>query len=118
MLQALLPSIGWYVVFSFFVFHQQLHAKKFQGGSQGYALLLSVFGLTGMIIGLAYLGVLAYRAAWWAPLPAFIMGTLIAGLGSGLLARSAGRIAIISLIGFAAWPVSAYFMFQAIPGSG
>lgn len=116
MLEALLPTAGWYSLFSFFVFCHQLNAKKFQGGWIAYGFILSLFGFVGMLAGFAYLGMLAYAVNWWAPIPIFVVGTLFAGVAAGLLTRSIEQLTILSLLGFAAWPTAAYFMFTSIPG--
>lgn len=115
MFESLWPTAGWYVLFSFFVFQQQLHGKNFRGSSVAFGLALSIFGFGGMLSGLAYLGFLAYSIAWWTPIPVFVAGTLISGFFSGLLARTQERLLVASLVGFAAWPVSAYLMFTTVP---
>ena len=114
MLENLWPSVGWYALFSFFVFQQQVHAKNFRGGSVAYGFALSTFAFVGMLVGFAYLGVLGYSTTWWLPVPILIAAALISGLASGILSRSPERLAILGAIGFIATPVCAWFMFSCI----
>lgn len=116
MTASLWPTLGWYCLFSFFVFQHQLHAKSFRGESQSFGLILSIFGFGGMLAGLAYLGAIAYWIAWWAPILALIVGTLVAGIASGLLARSQMALLGSSLAGFIGAPASAYLMFSSAAG--
>lgn len=107
------PTIGWYCVFRFFIFQQQIHGKNFRGSSASYGLALSLFGFLGMLVGFFYLGWIAYATHWWAPIPAFLAGTIVSGVISGLL-RTEIALAITSLTGFVAVPVASYLMFSTI----
>ena len=107
------PSIICYCIFSVFVFYQQLHAKRFEGGSQLFALLLSFSGFLGMLVGIAYLGYYGWRVVWWAPVVAFICGVL-AVIPGVFVERFIGKY-LLSFLAFIIWPLSAYFMFQYIP---
>jgi hypothetical protein len=107
------PSIGCYSLFSIFVYYQQLHGRDFKEGSQVFALVLNFFGFAGMLTGLAYLGYYGWTVTWWVPLVVFVIGTV--GVIPGVLVeRVVGRLTM-SLAGFVAWPLSAYFMFHYIP---
>jgi hypothetical protein len=107
------PSIGWYCLFSIFVFYQQLHVKNFRGASKAFGLALSISAVLGMLTGFAYLLYYGWSVAWWAPIVIFILGILVS-LVAFTLERVVGALAL-SLLGFIGWPVSAYFMFQYIP---
>ncbi len=112
-MSVLWPSIGWYCVFRFFVFQQQLHSRSFRGASKSYGLLLSLSGFLGMIVGIFYLGWLAYSAQWWAPALAFIASVIVSGVISGLL-RTDGALAATGLAGFIIAPIAGYLMFSTI----
>ena len=107
------PSIGFYCIFTVVVFYQQLHARDFQGASQSFGLVLSLFAFAGMLTGLAYLVYYGWSVVWWAPIPIFLIGLLVSFPGF-LLERLVGKFSL-SMLGFVAWPVCAYFMFVLVP---
>ena len=107
------PSIGFYCLFSVFVFYQQLHGKNFRGSSQAFGLALNIFAFAGMLTGFAYLIYYGWTIVWWAPLVVFGIG-LIASILGVVMERILGSL-VLSLAGFVAWPVSAYFMFALLP---
>ena len=96
-----------------FVFYQQLHARDFRGASQSFGLVLSLFAFLGMLTGFAYLIYYGWVVVWWAPIPIFILGLLSSVVGF-LIERVIGKLSI-SLLGFIAWPVCAFFMFRLVP---
>jgi hypothetical protein len=103
------PSIGFYCLFSIFVFYQQRHAKNFRGSSQGFALALNISALLGMATGLVYLVYYGWNVGWWAALVAFVLGLLASMLGFWI-ERLVGAAAL-SIGAFVGWPFCAYFMF-------
>lgn len=105
-------ALIYYLLFSVFVFYQQLHVKNFQGASQGFQMLLSLSALGGMITGLAFLGYYAIEISFAGALLIFAIG-LLAGLVGPILEKIVGALAL-SLIGFIAWPLCAYLMFKSI----
>lgn len=107
------PSIGLYCLFTVFVFYQQLHAKNFQGASETFGLVLSLFAFAGTLTGLAYLIYYGWSVVWWAPFPIFAIG-LLASIPGLFLERLVGKFTL-SMLGFVAWPVCAYFMFLLVP---
>jgi len=108
-------SIGFYCIFSTFVFYQQLHGRRFKGASQVFRLALNISAFTGMLTGFAYLAYYGWAVVWWAPIVIFLISLLVGVLGD-LLERLVGAL-VISLSGFVGWPVSAYFMFSYVPHS-
>lgn len=108
-------SIGFYCLFSIFLFYQQLHGRHFRGSSAAFGLVLSVSALIGTITGLAYLVYYGWSVVWWAPFIIFIVGVL-AGIAGLALEKLTGPFAI-SFAGFLGWPVSAYFMFRTVPSA-
>lgn len=106
-------SIGFYCLFSSFVYYQQLHGRNFRGESVGFATALHTFSFLGMITGFSYLLYYGWKVVWWAPMVIFLI-SLIAGVIANIVEKLVGALAI-SLAAFAAWPVCAYFMFIYIP---
>jgi hypothetical protein len=107
------PSIGLYCLFGIFVFYQQLHAKNFRGASQAFGLALSVSAMLGTITGLIYIGYYGWNVSWWVAAVVFVIG-ILAGIAGLAIERLTGPFAL-SMLGFVGWPVSAYFMFKALP---
>lgn len=100
-------------MFSIFVFYQQLHCKNFNGRSEAFGLLLSIFAFAGMITGFVYLVYYGWTVVWWAAVVTFLIG-LLATIPGLLLERVFGKFTL-SLLGFLIWPVCAYFMFALVP---
>ncbi|MBI5316853.1 MAG: hypothetical protein HZB34_12875 [Nitrospirae bacterium] len=110
------PSIGFYCLFSIFVFYQQLHAKNFRSSNQSYALALNMSALLGMATGLAYLVYYGWNVVWWAALFVFVIGLLASILGFWV-ERLVGATAL-SVGAFVGWPFCAYFMFSYVSRGG
>ena len=108
-----LGSVGFYCIFSIFVFYQQLHVKNFRGSSQWFALILNLSAFVGMITGIAFLAYYGWQVVWWAPIVIFSIG-LLAKVAGVFIERAVGSMTL-SLAGFLGWPVSAYLMFNHIP---
>lgn len=102
----------YYVIFSVFIFYQQLHVKSFEGSSQGFQTLLSLSALAGMITGLVFLAYYAIQVSVIGALVIFGVGLLAAFLGP-IFEKIFGAYTL-SMFGFIAWPVSAYLMFSSI----
>ena len=109
------PSIAFYCGFSTLIFYQQLHAKNFRGGSAAFGFALSISGLFGMLVGLAYLIYYGWSVVWWAPVVIFIVSLISFSIGL-LVERVVGAFAL-SIAAFIGWPVCAYFMFKFIPSN-
>jgi hypothetical protein len=109
------PSIGFYCIFGFFVFYQQLHVKNFRGASQGFHSILLASTTLGVLTGIVYLGYYGWTVKWWAPFAIVVIGIACTTLGL-FLERLVGA-ATLSLTAFIGWPISAYFMFRYIPSA-
>lgn len=110
------PSIGFYCLFSIFLFYQRLHLKQFRGESQGFHALLATSAMVGTLTGIAYLLYYGWSVAWWAPIFIFLLG-MGAGIASVAFEHLVGALTL-SLVGFVGWPISAYFMFKLMPDAG
>lgn len=106
-------SAGAYCVFCVFCFYQKLHMKNFQGASQGFHTLLTVFVFLSMISGLGYLVIYGYKVDWIAAVIIFILG--VAATIPGLLIERIIGLHAMSLAGFVVVPVAGYIMFSSIP---
>lgn len=107
------PSIAFYCLFGIFLFYQKLHAKNFRGGSEMFALMLSLSAFAGTVTGLIYLAFYGWNISWIAA--AIVLGIgLAAGIVGLLLEKLTGPSAI-SMAGFIGWPLCAYFMFKTLP---
>lgn len=107
------PSIGFYCLFSVFVYYQQMHGRDYRGASAAFGTVLNLYGFAGMLIGFAYLIYYGWTVAWWVPILAFVIGVL-AILPASILERLVGKLAL-SLAGFVVWPFAAYMMFHYVP---
>lgn len=102
----------YYVIFSIFVFYQQLHVKNFGGASQGFQALLSVFAFVGMITGVGFIVYYAFQVSVVGAVIIFLVGLLSAFVGS-IFERFLGAHTL-SFIGFIGWPLCAYLMFTSV----
>jgi uncharacterized membrane protein len=109
------PSIGWYCIFSTFVYYQQLHGKEFRGSSVVFGLVLNLFAFAGMLISFAYCIYYGWNVSWLGAIAAFIIG-IFAMLPGMLVERIVGKLTL-SLAGFVVCPLAAYMMFHYIPKS-
>ena len=108
-------NLLYYCLFSTFVYYQQLHLKEFRGRRKDFELILSIFSLSGMIVGFGYLFYYGYKVSWWAAFVVFIAGLVFKILVffiENLLGKFTMRL---SLLGFIIWPILAYLMFITIP---
>ena len=105
-------ALIYYLIFSIFVFYQQLHTKNFQGSSQGFQSLLSLSAFAGMITGIGFLVYYGIQVSVIGALIIFALGLLTGFIGP-MLERIFGALNL-SLLGFVAWPVCAYLMFTSI----
>jgi hypothetical protein len=69
-----------------------------------------------MLTGLAYLIYYGSSVVWWAPVVVLVIGILASLVVRFLFERIIGTFAL-SLGGFVAWPVCAYFMFRYVPSA-
>lgn len=106
-----------YTLFSFFLFYQQLHIKTFHGASQAFLALLSTFALSAMLGGLAFLFWLGYKVSWLTALGLFVIAFAIQSVWFVIESRLAlrGLAPYISIAGFVAIPICAFFMWQGLP---
>ena len=106
-----------YGVFSFFLFYQQLHLKNFQGASEVVGAALGIFVLVGMIYGLGFLIYWGYKNSWLQAGILFALAFAIKLIWFPIEAKLGLRNSywIFSLLGFAALPVSGYFMWASLP---
>lgn len=107
------PSIGFYSLFSVFVYYQQLHSRDFNGASGALGFSLGLFGFAGMLTGFAYLGYYGWTVSWWGALLAFALG--VAAILPGVLVERIVGKHTLSLAGFVVWPLAAYMMFSHLP---
>jgi hypothetical protein len=108
------PSIGFFCVFSIFLFYQQLHIRTFRSSSQSFTLALNISSLLGTLTAITYLLYYAWHVIWWAPLPILVSGILSATLVRILVQGEVG-LTVLSATAFIGLPISAYFMFSLIP---
>src|SRR5690349_21308356 len=108
------PSIGFFCLFSIFLFYQQLHIRTFRGSSQSLALALNISSLMGTLTAITYLLYYGWHVIWWAPIPILISGMLSATLVRILVQGEVG-LTMLSATAFIGLPISAYFMFSLIP---
>jgi hypothetical protein len=107
------PSIGFFCVFSIFLFYQQLHIRTFRSSSQSFALAFNISSLLGTLTATTYLLYYAWHVIWWAPIPILISGMLSATLVR-ILVRGEVGLTVLSTTAFIGLPISAYFMFSLI----
>ena len=106
-----------YAVFSFFLFYQQLHLKNFQGASEAFGAALGIFAFVGMIYGLGFLIYWGYKISWLQAGILFAIAFAIKLVWFPIEAKLGLRNSyrIFSMLGFAALPVSGYFMWASLP---
>ncbi len=102
-----------YCCFSTLVYYQQLHVKNFQGASQIFQLILSLFAFAGIITGFVFLIYYGIKVVWWAPIILFVIGILFQFIAN-FIEEAVGPFTL-SFLGFAAWPLCAFFMFRLTP---
>lgn len=107
-------SVFFYLLFSVFVYYQQLHARDFRGTSQHLPILLNFSALVGTVTGLVYLIFYGWTVVWWVPVMMLFISIIFVALAGSVLEMLVGRL-VLSLLGFLGWPVCAYLMFQSIP---
>jgi hypothetical protein len=107
------PSIGYYCVFSIFVYYQKRHAQTFKGSSAVFGSVLTFFAIVGTLVGVSYLIYYGWTVSWWVPIVALLLGAL-AGAPAGMLENLVGALTF-SLAGFVVWPLAAYMMFHYVP---
>lgn len=105
-------ALIYYIIFSVFVFYQQLHVRNFRGSSQGFQTLLSFSAFAGMVAGIVFLIYYAIQISVTGALIIFGAGLLTAFFGP-LFEKIFGAHTL-SLFGFVAWPICAYMMFTSI----
>lgn len=108
-----LINIVYFCCWYLFVYFQQLHLDNFRGASKKYQLLLSIFVLVGWLTGFVYLIYYGFKVTWWAPVILFLIAPFSLSIKG--LVKGEAAVAIISLLGFIAWPIFAYLMFKTIP---
>lgn len=108
-----LLSVIYYCLFISFVNFQQIHNKKFKGANDVFGVVLYIFELLGYFVATGYLIYYGIHVVWWAPFVIILIGMLFVQL-SKLLTKLV-NYAYLSLLGFIAWPLFAYFMFITIP---
>ena len=108
-----LLNVFYYCLFGMFVYYQQLHSKNFRGTSKVLEMVLTISSFLGMIVGFAFLLYYGYKVVWWAPVFIFVIGMFFQFIAV-IIERILGQFTI-SLVGFVAWPLFAYLMFQTIP---
>ena len=106
--------IAWVLLFGFVNTHQR-HASNFRGASQRYLLALQTSVLLGSLVGLGLLIYYFIQVAWFWPILLFAFSSLLGGLVFGVLDAKIGTF-YLSIVGFAAWPASAFWAFHAIRG--
>ncbi len=106
-----------YAVFSFFLFYQQLHLKNFQGASKAFGAALGIFAFVGMIFGLGFLMYWGYKISWLQAGILFAIAFAIKLVWFPIEAKLGLRNSywIFSVVGFAALPLSGYFMWASLP---
>jgi hypothetical protein len=105
-----------YLIYSLFVFYQQLHVKNFNGGSQGFHLALSMFAMISMLAGFGLLIWFAIAVSWPWALGAFLLSLVVPipwfAIEGALKIRHLAPY--ISVVGFIAIPASGYFLWASI----
>lgn len=106
-----------YLIFSFFHFYQLKHIKNFQGASQIFRLILSLFGFLCMIFMYAFLIYLGYKTIWYYPIILFIGGITIKFIYSFIESKFQIKDYqfIFSLSGFVIIPITIFFMLRYFP---
>ena len=108
-----------FAVFATFLFYQQKHASEFRGSSLLFGEILHIWGGLGFLLEIGFLFYVGYQMSVWSAIKLFGSGFL---LGTPIILAEVvfqKRIHllpfVISLIGFAVVPVSAYLMIIAVP---
>jgi len=106
-----------YVVFSFFLFYQQLHLKNFRGSSELFQLGLGLFALLAMIYGLCFLIYWGINVSWIQAVILFAISIGVNIIWFPIEAKLGLRNSywIFSLIGFITIPISGFFMWASLP---
>jgi hypothetical protein len=106
-----------YALYSIFLFYQQLHIKNFNGASQGFLLVLNVYAIAAMVAGVAYLIYYGVKISWLGALGLLVISFLIKLVWFRIESKLGLRDAapFISIMGFIAIPVCAFFMIWGIP---
>lgn len=108
-----------YVLFSFFLFYQQLHVKKYEGASAAFGAFLTLFAFGGTVFGLGFLVYYGYRTTWSHALLLFVIALAVKVLWFPLEIRLRTRIRYLVLFlsfgGFVGLPVCGYLMWRSLP---
>jgi hypothetical protein len=106
-----------YALYSLFLFYQQLHIKNFRGANQGFLMVLNLFAIIAMLGGISYLIYYGFKVSWVGALSLFGIAFVIKFVWFGIEAKLGLRDAapFISIMGFIAIPVCAFFMWWGIP---
>lgn len=108
-----------FTLFTTFLFYQQKHVSTFQGASQAFVLLLSFFALVGFVFELGFLLYFGYQTSIWTAVKLVGLGVVLwiplMMLEVSVSSRVPVFYVLLSLAGFVAMPVCAYFMVLAIP---
>jgi hypothetical protein len=96
-----------------FSYYQQHHFRRFDGASVIFGLLLGISTVGSMLVWLAFLIYYGFRVVWWAPFALLGLDLLLFPFGL-LIARLITPFGM-SMLGFLALPVLAYFMFRLTP---
>jgi hypothetical protein len=111
-----IPVVGCFAGFSVFSYYQQQHYRRFEGASKVFELVLGLSTVSSMLVWLVFLVYCAIKVVWWGPFA--LIGLDLAIFPLGLLLGRAITPFGMSMLGFIAWPLLAYFMFTLTPKLG
>lgn len=107
-------NVIYFCLFWIFVWYQNIQSKRTAGIQQTYSMILTFTSSIGMLIGFGYLIYYGINVVWWVPFLLFIL----IGVCQVVIEKFLGNIlnkALMSILGFIAWPIFAYLMFTTIP---
>lgn len=107
-----LIMIAAYSAYGFFSFMQKRHMSRFQGASQVFNTILTLFVTVTTITSVGLLIYYGFTTVWWAPVVVFFAGMFV----SCVLAAVTVMIPdwILSLSGFVVVPLALIFMWLEI----
>jgi hypothetical protein len=111
-----IPVVACFAAFSVFSYYQQQHYRRFDGASKIFELVLGLSTISSMLVWLGFLIYYGIKVVWWGPFALIGLDLALFPLGF-LLARFITPVGV-SMVGFIAWPLLAYFMFTLTPNVG
>lgn len=103
-----------FLLFAGFHHTHERWVAEFQEASQGFHTFLALFVSASKLLGIGFLIYYGISVVWYAPICLFVLAFILPPLLFGLLDAVVGEWSL-RIIGFAAVPLCAYFLFSGLP---